>query len=136
MYKIASMSITASYASLGPGDPAPWFSQRSTNNPRFHFDTAAGRYLILCFFGRSQDPPAMKALKAVENNRRCFDDSRASFFGVTLDPEDETELRVNESLPGIRFFWDFDGTISRAYGAIPIDGSGPFRHFWAVIDPT
>lgn len=35
-----------SYANL-LGDTAPWFSQRSANNPRYVFDTAAGRYRLV-----------------------------------------------------------------------------------------
>ena len=43
-------------------------------------------------------------------------------------------------MPGIRYFWDFDGTIGRLYGALPLDakpGSGPVsaRRFWIVLDP-
>ncbi|MGH6892948.1 MAG: 2OG-Fe(II) oxygenase, partial [Dongiaceae bacterium] len=45
-----------------------------------------------------------------------------------------------ESMPGIRFFYDFDGTISRLYGALPrgaqtVSASGA-RRLWVVIDPT
>jgi hypothetical protein len=31
------------------GDAAAWFICRSTNHPAFHFDTAAGRSIVLCF---------------------------------------------------------------------------------------
>ncbi|WP_245362173.1 hypothetical protein [Rhizobium sp. NXC14] len=30
------------YANILPGDPAPWFHQRSMATPRYAFDTAAG----------------------------------------------------------------------------------------------
>jgi hypothetical protein len=43
---------------LAPGDPAPWFKQRSFANPSYTFDTAAGRYIVLCFFGSAADPNA------------------------------------------------------------------------------
>ncbi|WP_350223842.1 2OG-Fe(II) oxygenase [Rhizobium sp. CNPSo 3490] len=70
-----------------------------------------------------------------------FDDVKASFFGVTIDSTDETEQRVGDRYPGYRFFLDFDGTISRLYGAIPIDAKPgdrgvPVRQIWIVIDPT
>ncbi|MBB3353337.1 putative 2-oxoglutarate/Fe(II)-dependent dioxygenase YbiX [Rhizobium sp. BK049] len=70
-----------------------------------------------------------------------FDDVKASFFGVTIDSTDETEQRVDDRYPGYRFFLDFDGTISRLYGAIPIDAKPgdrgvPVRQIWIVIDPT
>jgi hypothetical protein len=65
---------------------------------------------------------------------------RASFFGVSVDPADQTQNRVQESMPGIRFFWDFDATVSRLYGAAqreqrPGDPIS-LRRFWIVLDPT
>jgi peroxiredoxin/predicted 2-oxoglutarate/Fe(II)-dependent dioxygenase YbiX len=129
---------TLIYATLEPGDSAPWFHQRSYSTPRFAFDTAAGRYIVLCFFGSAADPQGSAALEAVQANRQCFDDTRACFFGVSLDPADETERRVRDSIPGLRFFWDFDGTISRRYGAIPRETQShqAVRRFWVVLDPT
>jgi peroxiredoxin/predicted 2-oxoglutarate/Fe(II)-dependent dioxygenase YbiX len=128
-------------ASLTPGDPAPWFHQRSTSNPRYAFDTAAGRYIVLCFFGSAADPIARVALDAVQGRRLLFDDRRACFFGVSIDPGDERDQRVRESLPGLRFFWDFDAEISRRYGVVPRDARGTFvlsdiRRAWVVLDPT
>jgi predicted 2-oxoglutarate/Fe(II)-dependent dioxygenase YbiX len=60
---------------------------------------------------------------------------------VSFDPRDETENRVRDSMPGSRFFWDFDGKIGRLYGALPKDanpqdGPVPGRRFWLVLDPT
>ena len=39
------------YAALSPGDPAPWFNQRSLSNPNYAFSSVGGRYVVLCFFG-------------------------------------------------------------------------------------
>src|SRR5262245_10024213 len=129
------------YMLLAPGDPAPWFRQRSTSNERYAFDTAAGRYVVLCFFGTSTAPQSREALAAVAANRHMFDDRHACFFGVSLDPTDERERRVQESKPGIRFFWDFDGRISRLYGVAPADAAPGqqnvrLRRSWVVLDPT
>src|SRR5215210_2535718 len=130
-----------SFRNLLPGDPAPWFHQRSFNNPNYAFDTAAGRYIVMCFFVSAADSVSRKALDAVQAHRHLFDDDRISFFGVSLDPSDETEKRVQDEYPGIRYFWDFDGEVSRLYGAIPVEakaGAGrvPTRRFWLVLDPT
>ncbi|HEY1630005.1 MAG TPA: 2OG-Fe(II) oxygenase [Rhizomicrobium sp.] len=130
-----------SYVSLTAGDPAPWFYQRSSGNPRYAFDTAAGRYIVLCFYMTVADEQTRMALKAVAANRPLFDDAHIAFFGVSLDPRDEKEGRVKESMPGIRFLWDFDGQVSRLYGALPSDAKPneanvPARRFWAVLDPT
>lgn len=135
------MSDARPYALLTRGDPAPWFTQRATGNPRYTLDTAAGRYLVLCFYASSADPISRATLDAVMENRALFDEEHACFFGVSLDPRDEAENRVQASLPGLRHFFDLDGSVARLYGAIPRDaapGEGAIeaRRFWVVIDPT
>jgi predicted 2-oxoglutarate/Fe(II)-dependent dioxygenase YbiX/peroxiredoxin len=129
------------YRALAPGDPAPWFRQRSGSNPRYTFDTSAGRYIVLCFYDSAADAQGQAALAATAANRGHFDDVRACFFGVSLDPDDEAQNRVRDSIPGLRFFFDFDGTVSRLYGAIPRDasvgeGGIAVRRRWVVLDPT
>lgn len=130
-----------SYASLGPGDPAPWFNQRSLSNPNYSFSSVGGRYIVLCFFGSAGDPLARAALDAVIANRGIFDDSTMCFFGVSADPRDEAERRIAEMVPGIRYFLDYDLAVARQCGAAPRDaadgqGNVPLRRFWVVLDPT
>src|SRR5829696_824931 len=137
----ATAAPAQTYVTLAPGDPAPWFHQRSASNPRYAFDTAAGRAIVLCFYASAADQQGRAALDAILANRRHFDDTRACFFGVSLDPADESEGRVRDSMPGLRFFWDFDGTISRLYDASPrearrVDGQLSVRRFWMVLDPA
>lgn len=124
-----------------PGDPAPAFVQRAVANPRFVFSSAAGRYLVLCFFGSAADAHAQAALAAVKARGDLFDDAHASFFGVSVDPADEAQRRVQDSYPGYRFLWDFDLSVSKLYGAVPTEaapsGQGlRMRRTWVVIDPT
>jgi peroxiredoxin/predicted 2-oxoglutarate/Fe(II)-dependent dioxygenase YbiX len=129
----------ATFAMLTPGDPAPWFRQRSFANPLYTFDAAAGRYLVLCFFGSAADRHSQVAIKAVRSRPWLFDDDKASFFGVSFDPLDETAKRVVDHYPGYRYFWDFDGAIGRHYGALPreIDQQRQtIRRQWVVLDPT
>ena len=129
------------YVALTPGDPAPWFHQRSLSNPRYAFSSAGGRYITLCFFGSAADPLARTALDAVIADRAIFDDSHGCFFGVSADSRDEAEGRISDMRPGIRYFLDYDLTIAREYGAAPRDLSDgetnvPLRRFWLVLDPT
>lgn len=132
------MSFT--FVNLGPGDPAPWFSAQSTSNPRYTFDSAAGRYIVLCFLGSAGDEKGQAALRAIAANRQLFDDDHISLFGVTIDPTDRAQSRVRASMPGIRYFYDFDTTISRLFGSAPREMEGtaqvPVRRFWLVLDPT
>ncbi len=123
------------------GDPAPWFRQRSIGNPNYVFDSAAGRYILLCFHLSAADPRSRAALAAVEAHRALFDDETISFFGVTLREADEADGLIRQSLPGIRHFIDWDGSVSRLYGAVPaagdLPGTGvPMRRMWLVLDPT
>ena len=124
------------YALIEAGDPAPHFHSRSAGNPRYSFDTAAGRHIVLCFLGSSTHPAAQAALAAVFDRPGTFDDRHACFFGATADPADEAEGRLANRIPGYRFLWDSDRTAARAYGAAPAKGDGPYRPRWVLIDPS
>jgi predicted 2-oxoglutarate/Fe(II)-dependent dioxygenase YbiX/peroxiredoxin len=129
------------YAQLSPGDPAPWFHARSTANPRFAFDSTAGRYLVLLFHGSAADPHGAAALAAVRARPDLFDDDHASCFAVSADPADEAEGRLTDRYPGFRVFWDADGQVGRLYGALPDEvepgaAGVQMRRMWVVLDPT
>jgi peroxiredoxin len=141
MIAAAPTATQPAYRVLQVGDPAPWFTQSCTSNPQFKFDMAAGRYIVLCFYGTASDEIGRQTLAAVqEQHRSLFDDDKIALFGVSTDPSDRTEGRAREIIPGIRHFWDFDGMASRLYGALPTDATGPgpvaIRRFWMVLNPT
>lgn len=125
---------------MGAGDPAPWFQQRSTSNPAYNFSSVAGRYIVLCFFGSAARASSATALKILSEQRDLFDDDKIAFFGVSNDPDDEQRQRVKQRMPGIRYFWDFDLLISKAFGVAPIEAEPgtdtPLRRAWFVLDPT
>jgi peroxiredoxin/predicted 2-oxoglutarate/Fe(II)-dependent dioxygenase YbiX len=131
----------AKFRLMAPGDPAPWFTVRTSSNPRYVFDTTAGRYIVLCFFGSSGLAPAQKALQEVRKHQDFFNDERACFFGISNDLQDEAQRRVNDVIPGYRFMWDFDGAVAKLYGAMQDDepevsGKPAVRPCWIVLDPT
>ena len=109
--------MLTSLPSLQPGSPAPWFVARSPSNGRFTFDSVAGRYVVLCFFGSAAYLPSRNVLDDVLRHRESFDDENISFFGISVDRDDELTGRIQEMLPGFHLFWDFDCRISRMYGA-------------------
>jgi peroxiredoxin/predicted 2-oxoglutarate/Fe(II)-dependent dioxygenase YbiX len=128
------------YRLLGRGDPAPLFTGRCTVNPEFKFDTVAGRFVVLAFLGTMQDEQAANAFKLVEELHRSFDDEKLAFFAVTVSPRDEATDRFKALARKYRFFLDFDGAISRSYGAAPADEAAgntqvPYQRRWVVIDP-
>ncbi len=121
------------YASLLPGDPVPWLIVRGSNNPEFKLSTIGGRYTLLGFFMSAADPASVQAIAALEARRDLFNDDKLAFFGVSCDPEDDG--RVTQIVPGYRYFFDFDGQMSRAYGILPKDGGRTARRMWLVLDP-
>lgn len=56
---------------LSYGEPAPWFECRSSVNPRFHFDTAAGRYIVLTFFPSAANGHIRQFLDRVSARREA-----------------------------------------------------------------
>lgn len=125
---------------LYPGDPAPWFTARSSNNPVFNFDTAAGHYLVLSFLGAASHPKSQAVLAHINGPLRArFDDVTLSHFAVLCDADDERQQRISDSLPGLRSFLDFDFAISGLYGAVetglPAGTPRNYRMFTLVLDP-
>lgn len=137
-----------SYRQITAGEPAPWFTLRGTVNPRYTIDTAAGRYLVLCFFGSSSSPHSTARLQAVFSRPDLFNDAFAAFFGISADPRDQ-DGRLQDRLPGYRFLWDNELLAARLYGVAPAAPPSPaaaspaqspqtqsLRPLWAVLDPT
>lgn len=123
---------------FSPGDPIPAFSVRSSNSPVFRFNTVAGRYNVLCFFGTASERN-LQVLQHFTSHNDFFNDEKASFFGVSIDPKDETEGRVQQRVPGFRYFWDFDRKVSTLYGAVnratSTDKAVAYQPFTLVLDP-
>jgi predicted 2-oxoglutarate/Fe(II)-dependent dioxygenase YbiX/peroxiredoxin len=116
------------------GDHAPWFRARAlSGSPRYVFDSVAGRLVVMLFMGSAAHPAAAAALEQVRRHRHLFDDDRACFFGVTTDPQDEQQGRIAQSLPGVRFFMDDDGAVSRLYGAL---AGADYRPHWLLLEPS
>ncbi len=108
---------------LSVGEPAPWFTLPCTANPKYHFSTVAGRYVVLCFLRSSSDRASQKVLEDLAQYRKVFDDRFCCFFGVSTDPEDQKLSRLKEQIPGIRFFWDFEQNVSQKFHVVNQDGT-------------
>ena len=122
---------------LVPGQAAPWFHAAALDgNPRYAFDTAAGRWIVLLMMGSGGHDASQEALRVLHENRDLFDDRRACFFGVTIDPDDVARGRVAQRLPGIRWFVDHDRAVSMLYGAARIEGEAlAYTPHWLLLDP-
>ncbi len=127
------------YRVLLPGDPAPWVQLPTTSFPSVRLDKAAGRYVVLCFLASTRDAGAQAALQAIASRRALFDDARASLFAVSNDRADQ-QAGLKDQIPGIRFYWDFEGEVALLYGALSpeakrAEGRVEVRQVWYVLDP-
>ena len=123
------------------GDPVPKFTCRTTNHSSFHFDSVAGRYVVLSFFGSAHYGSHQAVLDYIATELRPqFNDVKLCFFGVSIDPADEAENRMTETLPGLRYFWDFNGNVSKGFGALDseteiLHNAEDYQSFTLVLDP-
>jgi peroxiredoxin/predicted 2-oxoglutarate/Fe(II)-dependent dioxygenase YbiX len=114
------------------GEPVPWFVARSPVNSVYSFDTVAGRYIVLCFFGSAGHPLAARVLTGFQNAAATFDGENAALFGVSIDPSDESTGRVAILAPSAICFWDFDQAVCRAFGLQAENGIRPCTF---LLDP-
>jgi len=121
---------------LDIGEQAPAFHAPALNgNPRYNFDSAAGRPILILFMGSGAWPANAAALNVIARHRALFDDVNACFFGVTIDPQDAAEGRIAQRLPGIRWFLDYDASVSSTYGAARrIEGHSGYLAHWLLLD--
>lgn len=133
------MNGGAGHRLLQPGALAPWFHGHEVGgNPRYSFNTVAGRDVVLLFFGSAADDRVTAALSLVGERAAAFDGNRLCFFGISIDPRDAATGRLAAQLPGIRFFLDADREISVAYGATAAaaadEAALPYHAHWLLLD--
>jgi predicted 2-oxoglutarate/Fe(II)-dependent dioxygenase YbiX/peroxiredoxin len=99
------------------GDPAPWFSAPLLGEGSFSLQVAAGRWIVLSFLGSPANPRAREELAALVRDADQFDPDRLVFYGVLTEAPADPAAYVKLSTPAISFIADYDGAISRRYGA-------------------
>jgi predicted 2-oxoglutarate/Fe(II)-dependent dioxygenase YbiX/peroxiredoxin len=99
------------------GDPVPWFGAPLVGEGSFNLQVAAGRWIVLSFLGSPANPRVQQELSLLLRDKQLFDADRLVFYGVlTAPPDDPAEYR-NLSTSAVSFLADYDGAISRCYGA-------------------
>jgi peroxiredoxin/predicted 2-oxoglutarate/Fe(II)-dependent dioxygenase YbiX len=114
------------------GELAPAFIAATDANPQFQSLSLGGQWVVLMFFSTLSQPRSREAMSQVLARRALFDDARALFFGVSTDPADRDQRGLKASLPGVRYFWDFDQAVSRLHGLVSETG---FKPLVFLIDP-
>lgn len=109
------------------GELAPHFVAPSNLRPDYNFYSVAGRNVLLWFAASTSRPHSRALLDFMRARRSEFDDVRLSLFIVSADPEDQTQARLPDSIPGVRTLWDFDLKVAQSYGLIEASRSEPGR---------
>lgn len=112
------------------GDPTPWFTAATPAQAAFHFSTVTGRYVVLGFVP-PPGPAREAAFAAFSARRAMFDDDNFAAFMVLRDQA--SMARARNQPPGLRWFFDPEGAISRQYGALEDDGTA--HPYWLLLDP-
>lgn len=108
------------------GDPAPNFTAGGVKNPRYVFDSAAGRYLMLAIVPAG--PAVLRAVALIESQGAAFNDDHASAFIVIVGEDPGRDVR-EDRIPGLRFLFDEHARVATLYDAVEAER-------WYLIDPA
>jgi len=107
-------------------DPVPWFNTPLVTGGALH--VSAGRWVMLSFLGSPGNPQAGEELaKLLENADLFREDHLIACFVLTGPPPDAARLAAISG-NALFFLADYDGAISRAFGAADIPRT-------VVLDP-
>jgi peroxiredoxin len=112
------------------GDPVPGFTARTVTGGSVSLHVDAGRWIVLSFLGSLTDPRAAQALAAMLAEAQLFSEPHLVAYGVLTAPPSPEALAVMAAVsgPALAFIADYDGAISRAFGAQTMPRS-------VVLDP-
>jgi peroxiredoxin len=99
------------------GDPVPWVSAPLLGDGAFNLQVAAGRWVVLSFLGSPENPKVKEELPQLLHDAKLFHEDRIVFYGVLTEPPRDPAYYVGLSTFAISFIADYDGAISRAFGA-------------------
>ena len=118
--------MTWTLPALSVGEFAPSFEGATRANPHFHFNTVAGRYVVLAFI--PDDARRTAALAAFDAQAALFDGQRLAAFFVA-DGAD-AQAPPPDRMPGMRWFLDPERTIRKDCG---LDATAAE---WLLFDPS
>jgi predicted 2-oxoglutarate/Fe(II)-dependent dioxygenase YbiX/peroxiredoxin len=112
------------------GDPVPWFGARTLAGGSVDLHVQGGRWIVLAFLGDLSQPRAAQELSELMGEAALFDEDKLVVYAVlTAPPPAPVATALAEaSGPALGFLADYDGAVSRIYGALDAPRS-------IVIDP-
>ncbi|MGP0089934.1 MAG: 2OG-Fe(II) oxygenase [Xanthobacteraceae bacterium] len=99
------------------GDPVPWFAAPLVTGGSFDLHVTAGRWIVLCFFGSPTNPRVKEEIAELLREANLFDEERLVACCVLTAPPDDVAEYAAISTKALSFVADYDGAISRSFGA-------------------
>jgi len=99
------------------GDPVPWFSVPLVTGGSFDLHVFGGRWVVLAFFGAPGTPEAEQKLAELLQDAQLFDEDKIAVRVIFTAPPADSAKYAQISSKGLAFLADYDGAISRAFGA-------------------
>jgi predicted 2-oxoglutarate/Fe(II)-dependent dioxygenase YbiX/peroxiredoxin len=102
------------------GDPVPWFGARTVAGATVDLHVNGGRWIVLAFLNSLAEPRANHELAELLGETQLFTEERLVVYGVLTEPPSEEAGAILASIsgPALGFIVDYDGAITRAYGAL------------------
>src|ERR1700761_2712894 len=99
------------------GDPAQWFGASLVTGGHFDLHVSAGRWFVLSFLGSPADPRANEELGALLQAAELLRDDHMIMGVVLTSPPADIAPLAAISNNALFFLADYDGALSRAFGA-------------------
>jgi predicted 2-oxoglutarate/Fe(II)-dependent dioxygenase YbiX/peroxiredoxin len=99
------------------GDPAPWFNGRNLAGAPQDLHVDAGRWVIVSFLHDADQPRGREELQALLAHIGASSDDRLAAYCVVTSPPAGGADFAAAAHPALRFVADYDGRITRLYGA-------------------
>lgn len=99
------------------GDPVPWFSAYLITGGGFDLQASAGRWVVLSFIGSPDNPRAEQEIAALAGLGDILDDDHIVVAAVLTAVPADMEKYARLASKSLYFVADYDGAISRTYGA-------------------
>jgi peroxiredoxin len=99
------------------GDPVPWFGAPTVTGGAVDLRVDAGRWVVLSFMGSLARPGAAHEMAELLQEAAHFQEDRLVVYVVLTERPREAQILASITGPALLFIADYDGAISRAYGA-------------------
>jgi predicted 2-oxoglutarate/Fe(II)-dependent dioxygenase YbiX/peroxiredoxin len=100
------------------GDPVPRFNASLVTGGSFDLHVSAGRWVVLSFLGSPADPRADEELASLQRQADLFSDEHLVVGCVFTERPADVAKYAEIGKNGLFFLADYDGAISRSFGAL------------------